>query len=189
MPTHILRPCRQGNLDSLCGLYAVLNATRRCFEKSDYKGKINGQSLFNIFVESLAKQRLFSSVALDGSSSKTMQRLFKLTRSLLEKRKLGLVVEQPFRSNKTTLKECLIKCNSHSLEKDQAVIILLEGQYCHWTVFDRITDTRLLLFDSNGLSYLPLKNVALLQSKVKSVHYLDATEIFFITIAKPKDMT
>src|SRR5512143_3597484 len=57
-----LPPFQQGGLDSLCGLYSIVNAERIINHSSDEQA----QQLFDTMVHFLSKKRLLTKILLDG---------------------------------------------------------------------------------------------------------------------------
>lgn len=65
-PTSGLPPFQQGGLDSLCGLYSIINAERIVNRSSDE----NAQKLFNDLIHYLSRRGLLTKFLINASSTR-----------------------------------------------------------------------------------------------------------------------
>lgn len=150
------KPARQGDLDGLCGLYALINALELVAVKPP--GPALQMRLFVSLTEALPAPRLRKALA-NGLDGKT---LIKAARTAFpeHKKALGGVVKvsrplrrQSFRTNAdftTTLTRLMTP-------GDVALIInFATPRYAHWTVVEAVKHGSLVLRDSLGTNSLSM---------------------------------
>jgi hypothetical protein len=148
-----VRPLRQGELDGLCGVYAVINALRLLCPEMD---QADGAALFRILIRALARRRirLTDAVAL-GLEIRTLRALANTACDYINGEfEIRLRARRPHRP------KCAYRLNRFwrwlqaELDKGNVVVVGLSGRLAHWTVVYRITDRSAALADSDGLKRL-----------------------------------
>ena len=152
-PPALLRPYRQGELDALCALYAVVNAVRLLAQPHQRMSRAACVELFASLVGSLAARGRLQRVLTEGSGCKIVARaLTQADRWLGKQYDLGLRSHRPFRRRKdhdrTDAARILAE---HLAQPGQAAIVATPE---HWTVATAMIGRRLQLFDSSGRSFM-----------------------------------
>lgn len=134
-------PFQQGYLDSLCGIYSMLNANRLVNNVS-YE---NSQPLFNYIISFLYKKRLLQRVIIEGINHRNFSNLMNAVGAnlfpLMEANKKGF----------SKLNEWWEYTKQFMEEKpNRAVILSIGGLHDHLTVIQKMTDKMMILFDSDG---------------------------------------
>lgn len=171
------KPFRQGDLDSLCGLYSVLNATRLLCPELDLDGS---RSLFRQLGETLTVKKVtaFETVAW-GIETPVVRALVESARTyVLEVLDVTLTVE-PFSSRRRSLTiSHLWKKLCVRLQEGCVAIIGISGHHNHWTVAHRATAKTIRLFDSDLMTALKRSRCSLRSTRVP--HQIDPDEIFLL---------
>lgn len=134
-----LQPYLQGNIDNLCGLYALINATRLVI----YPSKVKPE-LLSRCVSVLTQKKKAGDFIGKGTYSTDINYLLKAV----------FIDEYPIRFTKPFIKAVDLdvywsKLKKFLEEENRAVIILFSTEHNgHWTVVRDITDNELILFDS-----------------------------------------
>jgi hypothetical protein len=148
-----IRPFRQGALDSLCGVYAIVNAARLlCSEIDNHISS----ALFYVLIKALLNRETGApSAVTDGITTETLSRLLRtacnaieemsgirLRCSLLAPKRKRLSLDQTWMALQETV------------GKNSVSIIGLSGIREHWTVGYWVTKREITLKDSDGLRFL-----------------------------------
>ena len=170
-------PLRQGDLDGLCGVYAIINALRHlCPELSPARS----QALFRMLVRSIAPRAPERAIA-KFSDGLTIGAVFRLAR---------LAAAYTERHHNGSISVSLLATRRHRggarrwplarywrelatvLAGRSAVIVGLNGSQRHWSVAISISSQQLQLLDSDGLHLLRRSRctTAWSQSKVTLSH-------------------
>lgn len=172
-----LKPFRQGDLDSLCGLYAVLNATRLLCSELDYEGS---RFLFRQLAETLTAKRVtaFETVAWGIETPTVMALIQSARRYVREVLDVRLNLE-PFKSARKTLTIGYVwRALMSRLNQGWIAIIGISGRHNHWTVAQRATAKSMRLFDSDLMTALKKSQCSLRNTRVP--HQIDPDEIFLL---------
>jgi hypothetical protein len=181
-----MRPFRQGSLDRLCGVYAVVNATQLALQ--DYRQMTSGnrQELFEHLIDQLNNDGLLLDAITQGINANTLRTLLRCTANwLLGKYELQLSVQRPFYHAKSFTSETFANALDMRLRHQHTAAILSLVYYCnHWTVIHNITAKSLVLYDSAGKNRLAQKKVNL-RSTHGNAHQLliPLREVFLIQVS------
>ncbi len=153
----------QGYLDSLCGIYSIINADR-VVNNSSF---MESQTLFNNIIEYLSEKKILKDIVIIGSDHKVMKDLIK-----------GVAGERfPLH---ITNKRGIIKVNDwwnysrNFLEEkpNRAIIISLGGREYHLTVTNRISDRLIYLKDSSNVRAILRKSSCSLAGYTENDKYI-----------------
>jgi hypothetical protein len=139
----------QGSLDDLCGIYALVNASRLLVPSlTNHACK----QVFKQAIRWICDRNDYPDMLCEGLDADTMARLHK---DVFEPR-WRLSLHRPFyRRTPQSAKEFWLWMEKEAARQRQAVIICFESRHWnHWTVVRDITPTKVTLFDSNGLYFL-----------------------------------
>lgn len=165
----------QGDTDNLCGIYACINAIIKSTQEILPFNQLKTKCLFEKVIKYLHQRRILYDVHQNGMNDKLLCECLNVIKSELSS-KAEITVSQPF-TDSIPLKSVIRKLSELSQHPYTAVILSLEGKYCHWTLLDRIIGNRIYLIDSNHLKYINI-------NKIPNVHQLIADEISVITAVK-----
>ena len=138
-------PFRQGWLDSLCGVYSIVNAHRL----------VNGvhynecQPLFDEIVKYLHRKKILHKVMIEGINHKNfssiMENVCQPIFPIMETNKRGFYnLDEWWDFSRCFLEEA----------PRRTIILSLGGSHDHLTNVEKITDKKLFLFDSDGFAQI-----------------------------------
>jgi hypothetical protein len=172
-----LPPFQQGGLDSLCGLYSIVNAERVINHSSDEQAQV----LFEDMVHFLSRKRLLPRVLLDGVIHSHIV-------LILEKVVNGRIpnIELPWRSQPTPDLDAFWQSMLDFLDgtPGRAIILGLNGFHDHWTVIKSITSKSIFLFDSAEIPRLPRSQCSTARRRRK--HLLLPAQTYFLSKDLPR---
>jgi hypothetical protein len=142
----------------MCGPYAVVNAVRLVAEPHRRLKRAACAALFAELVDELAARDRLVQTLIEGCSSRLLARLLQRAALWLHRHHgLKLQIERPFTGRKPLAARELLPVLSAHLGQAGTVAIIDTGE--HWTVAQATTRSKLLLFDSNGRTFMRLKKV------------------------------
>ncbi|MBB3930025.1 hypothetical protein GGR25_001064 [Kaistia hirudinis] len=145
---------RQGDLDALCGVYAVINAVRRAIGTRAPLDEGELKLLFSKLMRAANKEIGALRATTYGMDAAPLWKLTGAARTHIAKRHgLELTAERPFHGQKRVPSNDVLLWLDQALpQTNSAVLVGLEGEFDHWTVAHRFTTAYLAFFDSAGFS-------------------------------------
>jgi len=173
-PTSGLPPFQQGGLDSLCGLYSIVNAERFINHSSDQ----DAQLLFNDIIHYLSRKRLLAKLLIGGVIHK---RMLQVLDEVVGERITNKDI--PWRGIPTPDLDAFWKSMHDFLDgtPGRAIILGLNGFHDHWTVIETITDRSILLYDSSLIQRLPRSRCTTVTPNGKRKHLLLPAQTYFLS--------
>lgn len=170
-----LPPFQQGGLDSLCGLYSIVNAERFINHSSDEET----QKLFDDLVHYLARRRLLSKFLIGGIIHTEMLVILK---KVVGKKRIANV-QIPWRGVSNPDLTTFWKSMQYFLDETpgRAIILGLQGYHDHWTVIESITNRSILLYDSALIKRLPRSHCTTVYATWKRRHILLPAQTYFLS--------
>ena len=170
-----LPPFQQGGLDSLCGLYSIINAERIVNRSTDDET----QQLFNDLIHYLSRRGLLSKFLIDGIIHKEM--LVILNKVVGKKRIANM--EVPFRGVPNPDLTTFWKSMQAFLDgtPGRSIILGLQGYHDHWTVIEKITNRSILLYDSALIKRLPRSSCTTVYATWQRKHVLLPAQTYFLS--------
>lgn len=159
---------KQGALDGLCGIYAVLNSVprwtgRRLSEQNRY-------DLFKKLLHSLDGERALGDIIVDGLTYRDTRKLVGIASKFTSRRLEVEASISPARAC-ANVRSLGSRLRTHLAEERTSALMQFkrrtadgEVDYWHWTVVTAVTDSSLLLCDSAGLARIPLGQSSVGQS-------------------------
>lgn len=174
-----LPPFQQGGLDSLCGLYSIVNAERFINQSSDE----DTQQLFDDVIHYLSRRGLLKELLIGGIIHTQM--LMILDRVVGKKRISK--VEIPFRGVPTPDLTTFWKYMQSFLDgtPGRAIILGLKGYHDHWTVIEDLTNRSIKLYDSASIKRLPRSACTTVAATWKRKHLLLPAQTYFLSNEPP----
>lgn len=146
--SHIV-PYQQGKLDSLCGIYSIINALLWVVNEKKQLSKYRAVCLMENAAEYLSSKKLLSDTLLYGMNNEMWRRLTYHSVEFAEEH-YGL------RFDICPLDQSLsyMKTIKSHLDDDKVILTHIRGAHKHFTVITGYNDHSWILFDSDGMSYI-----------------------------------
>lgn len=170
-----LPPFQQGGLDSLCGLYSIVNAERFINRSTDDES----QQLFDDLIHYLSRRGLLGKFLIGGILHPQM--LIILDKVVGKKRIAN--VEIPWRGVPNPDLTTFWKSMQAFLDgtPGRSIILGLQGYHDHWTVIEKITNRSILLYDSARIKRLPRSSCTTVYATGKRKHVLLPAQTYFLS--------
>lgn len=150
------KPARQGDLDGLCGLYALVNALEEVLVKTPRPALLT--RLFESLLQALSTPKLRKALT-HGLDGKTLVKAARTAFSEHKKALGGVIgVSRPLRRQSFGTNAEFTAALTKLLEPGDIALIInfATPDYAHWTVVETVADDSLALRDSAGRKSLPL---------------------------------
>lgn len=146
-------PYRQGDLDGLCGLYAIINAFAAVLAPTAPLGRPEARLLFGAGIVWLEGRKKLRAVAIGGMEDDLV---FELAQHMAESlaRWLGRAVDVSRPETGTWRRKRLLAVIDDALAHGHAVIAGLGHTHEHVSVIVGGTPSRFMLSDSDGLRWI-----------------------------------
>lgn len=170
-----LPPFQQGGLDSLCGLYSIINAERIINHSSDEET----QQLFDDLIHYLSRRRLLTKFLISGIIHTEMLVILK---KVVGKKRISNV-QIPWRGMLNPDLTAFWKSMQGFLDgtPGRAIILGLQGYHDHWTVIESITNRSILLYDSSLIKRLPRSRCTTVYATWKRKNLLLPAQTYFLS--------
>lgn len=170
-----LLPFQQGGLDSLCGLYSIINAERIINRSSDDET----QQLFNDLVHFLSRRGLLSHLLIGGIIHTQMLMILD---KVVGKQRISRV-QVPWRGVPNPPLITFWESMRYFLNgtPGRAIVLGLQGYHDHWTVIETITNRSILLYDSSKIKRLPRSRCTTVYATWKRKHLLLPAQTYFLS--------
>ena len=170
-----LLPFQQGGLDSLCGLYSIINAERIINRSSNEET----QQLFDDLIHFLSRRRLLSNLLIGGVIHTQMLLILD---KVVGKQRISSV-EIPWRGVTNPDLTKFWKSMQEFLDgtPGRAIILGLQGYHDHWTVIESITERSIFLYDSSRIKRLPRARCTTVYATWKRKHLLLPAQTYFLS--------
>ena len=166
-------PFEQGGLDSLCGLYSIVNAERVINNTNND----DSLALFNEVIAFLSKKRQLSGILVDGMYLKNVK-------CVLENVVGDRIPYQrlPFAGRPNPELDSFWKEIQRFLSENprRAVILSLSGANDHFTVIRSISDKQMQLFDSDAWYRINRSNCTTTNQTKRRRHVLYPAQTYFL---------
>lgn len=122
---YLPRPLRQGHLDRLCGVYAIINACRHVCASPEINKRLGRWELFSVLADALEKRGKLATVICYGKSVKDYNHLLALAvKFMLGEHGLVLKIKRPLKRIKAPRLTKVFNLVSHHLEHPRTSAIL-----------------------------------------------------------------
>lgn len=158
--SRLITPYQQGQLDFLCGLYAVINALRLLHAPNRLLSRQTCEKLFATGLESLGSRPTASYAAHCGM---TIGRQAKLAKVVLRSpllQNLPKAVLRPALPRITSVGE-LDNAVCSAIAQGDVLLVCFEGRLSHHSVIMGVSASRVILFDSIGMHFVPKASLQL----------------------------
>lgn len=157
-----LKPFQQGHLDPLCGEYAIVNALRLLTRPDDGLDKDFWEDLFGYVLSRADRMFGIRRILSDGTPQWLCKALLPPVLKRFEAG-AGFPVEAVSLSQAGAGRHLVDPIAALQLalaDRRAAALVLLGGEYHHWTVVRSVTAGAVWLFDSDGLKSLLRSDIA-----------------------------
>lgn len=176
---------RQGSLDTLCGIYAIINSTHEvCATWESRLKPDHHRALFRALCEELATEGdLAGALAGEGMGVRTLRKLLRRAHMYVEDETgLPFTHKRAFNSEPVSLDRYWDVVRDHVHENGPgSVLISLTGRHCHWSCIRTISEEGMVLRDSDGLIRLSRARCTTGAGDNRRHHVLWPTETLLIT--------
>ncbi len=168
-------PFQQGGLDSLCGLYSIINAERFINRSSDEET----QQLFNDLIHYLSRRGLLTKFLIGGIIHTEM---LVILNKVVGKQRISNV-SIPWRGVPNPDLTTFWKSMQRFLDgtPGRSIILGLQGYHDHWTVIETITNRSIKLYDSALIKRLPRSSCTTVYATWKRKHLLLPAQTYFLS--------
>jgi hypothetical protein len=173
-PAADLPPFQQGGLDSLCGLYSIVNAERFINHTSDGEAQV----LFDAIIHYLSRKHLLANLLIGGVIHKQMLLILE---HLVGDRIAN--IEIPWRGVPNPDLTAFWKSMQAFLDgtPGRAIILGLKGYHDHWTVIENISNRSIKLYDSALINRLQRSTCTTVYATWKRKHLLLPAQTYFLS--------
>jgi hypothetical protein len=168
-------PFQQGGLDSLCGLYSIINAERFINHSTDE----DTQQLFDDLIHYLSRRGLLTKFLIDGIIHTEM--LVILNKVVGKKRISNVSIPGRGVINPDLTRFWKSMQNFLDGTPGRAIILGLQGYHDHWTVIENITSRSIMLYDSSKIKRLPRSRCTTVYATWKRKHLLLPAQTYFLS--------
>jgi hypothetical protein len=174
-PASSLPPFQQGGLDSLCGLYSIVNAERFINHSSDEET----QQLFDDLIHFLSRRGLLGKLLIGGVIHTQMLLILD---KVVGKERISNV-QIPWRGVPNPDLDTFWKSMQDFLDgtPGRSIILGLQGFHDHWTVIETITNRSIMLYDSALIKRLPRSTCTTVYATDKRKHLLLPAQTYFLS--------
>ena len=174
-PASSLPPFQQGGLDSLCGLYSIVNAERFINHSSDE----DTQQLFDDLIHYLSRRGLLGKLLIGGVIHTQMLLILD---KVVGKERISNV-QIPWRGVPNPDLTTFWNSMQNFLDgtSGRAIILGLQGFHDHWTVIETISNRSIRLYDSALIKRLPRSSCTTVYATWKRKHLLFPAQTYFLS--------
>ena len=170
-----LPPFQQGGLDSLCGLYSIVNAERFINHSSNEESQV----LFDDLIRFLTRRGLLGKFLIGGILHPQM---ILILNKIVGKKRISNV-DIPWRGVPNPDLTTFWRSMQAFLDgtPGRAIILGLMGYHEHWTVIEKITSRSILLYDSALIKRLPRNFCTTVYATGQRKHVLLPAQTYFLS--------
>ena len=140
-----LTPYAQGELDSLCGLYSIINAIRLVFYTVAPVSAAKSHKLFETGIEYLRQNDSLDPALVNGINIRRWKLLAALLAEQASTAKWSIVVDA---TKRRASSRAIMRCIEDGIANGSAALIHLGRRHQHYSVIAGVTPHSILLFDS-----------------------------------------
>lgn len=168
------KPYRQGDLDGLCGVYALVNAV-------DYLcGPLSKRKAKKLFAQMLTHLESKAPLATRCSLGTSINEIGGILKYVVCTQ-YPIQRHKPFHLKSMVSHTVYIETLREFLQQPNTIVFLiLYGHLNHWTLVRKITDKTLVTHDSCEIRYVLRGSCSMLIDDVKKLHWLIPTHTYFL---------
>ena len=174
----------QGNLDTLCGVYAVINSVKAVASTKGCR-LTRGECvvLFRVLCRTLADGGRLEDALTEGTTIRTFQSMTRRAQEwLAAERGLVLSSRRAFGRPPGGLDRFWRRLQDHALDEGPGSILIgITGRMNHWSCVRSINDRAILLVDSDGVKFLRRDRCTVSEPDRRRIHQLVATQTLLVS--------
>lgn len=160
------KPYRQGQLDGLCGLYALINAVNVLC------GPLTTRQARALFLDILSFLESRGPIAERCVHGVAIHDIAAILKHVICAR-YPIVRRKPFHRCKRVDSALYLQTLSDFLAHPRTIaFVAIEGYYNHWTLISAITDKSIVLHDSDAMHFLLKSSCSMPHEKDQKRHWL-----------------
>ena len=177
-----VKPFRQGQLDTLCGLYSAINAIRLASYPKKHLTKYHARIMMEEGLDYLAKRQTRLLCALtDGMSNKLRLALTRhLVKFVNDEWDVGLELINPEIDKAGNLRLIITSFIESNVKAHRPVCININGHHKHYTVIVGYNPRSYMLHDSDGLKSIQRSLIGIGGDRKGVRHILSPNGVFAI---------
>ena len=162
-----IRPYKQGELDRLCSLYALINAVRSTGFKLT---RLQMQAVADGIIENLSSDDL-KALMLGGAEHKDLMKLaLRLNKGLNALFGKQVELTRPYKRNRPDLSTALREMTEARLNNAGVIVRISSDRFDHYSVFSHIEREKVRFIDSDHMPSLPLNELSTDGEKKYELH-------------------
>jgi len=183
-------PFRQGHLDGLCGLYAIVNALDILRDGGLTHSEDEAHRIMRALVDAIPER--FPKAIWDGTKVQHIRRMLVAADAFARKRyKFGVDWSEPFLRRDFASASAYLAALREQLDGGHVAIVGLAPPWDHWTLVRKAHEDGLDRVDSIELKHLPLADLhvrkrAREKSPENAEFVLDVHQVFVLRRAEAK---
>jgi hypothetical protein len=179
-----LKRLEQGDLDALCGLYAIINAVRISLYPRHKLRPRELRRLFEAGLTSLSRSRRLRAVVTDGMRLHVWSNLCDAVLAEASQIVGGAFLRRDILVGEDRLSERDgVRCIKRSLRDGAPVLVALMGSYNHFSVIASFSATRFNLFDSRNRKWVWIRSVSFEPAAANSPHFIPPPSVIAISVS------
>ena len=162
------RPYRQGHMDALCGIYAIVNGCRNALFTLDATRRVSWAGLFRAMVDDLTATGELAGVLCHGMEGRQHTRMVAVARRHLGRvHRLRLTSRRAWRGHRGLTKASAFALVRRHLSNPGASALLSVDAvtFSHWTVISSIDRRHIRFTDSIGMKVRALSQFVLIDGR------------------------
>ena len=175
---------RQGNLDSLCGVYAVINSVKAVASTSGCRlTRGECKELFRQLCQVLADGGRLEDALTDGTTIRTFQAMTRRAHDwLAAERRVVLGSRRAFGRAPGGLDHFWTRLQNHAVKEGPGSILIgIGGRMDHMSCIRSINDRAILLVDSDGVKFLRRDRCTVSAPDRRRIHQLFGTQTLLVS--------
>jgi hypothetical protein len=151
-------PFQQGELDGLCGLYAIVNATRIAMSPSNRMKSADCKDFFEFLIACLHKKGMLFTAMTNGMSPRLVSKLLRQSDHWLKRNfdaRLRIKRLHHLKPEAPRIR-VVVALAAHLRQPNTAALVAVECGHAHWSVVRKVAAGSLLMFDSDGMKRISL---------------------------------
>lgn len=168
------KPYRQGQLDGLCGVYALINAV------DVLCGPLNKRQAQALFLDILSFLESRGSLAERCVHGVAIHDIAAILKHVICSR-YPIVRSKPFhRCKRVDLALYLQSLTAFLAHPRTVAFVAIEGHYNHWTLVSNVTDKSIVLHDSDQMHFLLRSSCSMQHAQDQKRHWLLPTHTYLL---------
>jgi len=179
----IVKPYRQGQLDTLCGLYSAINAIRLTAYPQKVLTKYHAQIMMEEGLEYLGQResRILSALSYGMGHNLKQVLTMHLIHFAAEEWSIKIEMVKPYLKKSDNPRPIIMSFIEDSIKAGNPVGINIKGHHKHYTIISGYSQQTFRLYDSDGLTSIKRDLISIKGDKEGVRHELVPKGVFSLT--------